>query len=157
MRVLIVEDNAFNAFCLTRLLTMVNKHIQTTVVGDSLSALHYIAQNEVAFIVMDGDLGATDGVYCNGPALAETIWQQTPQLPIVAWSDSELMRKAFSDIFRQYNKPLNDFNCWTKVVSQERIRQSLPYLLAQHGDSYFPENQRSKNVACLSLGKAFSE
>ncbi|ASQ44703.1 response regulator [Legionella clemsonensis] len=138
MRVLIVEDNAFNAFCLTRLLTMVNKQIQTTVVSDSLSALNYIAQNNVAFIVMDGNLGATDGIYCNGPALAETIWQQMPKLPIVAWSDSEPMRKAFADVFRQYNKPLNDYTCWTKVVSQERICQSLPYLLAQNGDSYFP-------------------
>lgn len=150
MRVLIVEDNAFNAFCLTRLLMLVNKQIQTTVVGDSLSALNYIAQNEVAFIVMDGDLGATDGIYCNGPVLTETIWQQTPQLPIVAWSDSEPLRKAFADVFRQYNKSLNDYTCWSKVVSQERIRQSLPYLLAQHCGAYFP-GKPEKKEHCLPV------
>ncbi|CEK12098.1 response regulator [Legionella hackeliae] len=148
MRVLIVEDNAFNAFCLTRLLTTVNKQIQATVVGDSLSALNYLAENEVAFVIMDGDLGATDGLYCNGPALVETIWQQNSQLPVVAWSDSESMRKAFADVFKQYNKTLNDYTCWTKIVSHERIRQSLPYLLAQNFENYLSVKQK-KQEHCL--------
>ncbi|KTC76987.1 response regulator [Legionella brunensis] len=149
MRVLIVEDNAFNAFCLTRLLTAVNKQIQVIVVGDSLSTLNYLAENDASFIIMDGDLGASDGLYCNGPALAEVIWQKNPELPIVAWSDSENMRRAFIDVFKQYNKPFNEYSCWTKVVSQERIRQSLPYLLAQNAGKYFAREQNKNQEHCL--------
>ncbi|WED43038.1 response regulator [Legionella cardiaca] len=146
MRVLIVEDNAFNAFCLSRLLTTVNKQVQLMVVNDSLSALNYLAENNVSFVVMDGDLGATDGLYCNGPSLAEIIWQKFPELPIVAWSDSDAMRRAFIDVFKQYNKPFNEYTYWTKVVSQERIRQSLTYLVAQNTDKYF---SRENKEHCL--------
>lgn len=137
MRVLIVEDNAFNAFCLTRLLTTVNKQIQITVVNDSLAALAYLAENDVSFVVVDGDLGVVDGLNCNGPSLAELIWQNQPNMPLIAWTDSDTTRRAFIEIFKQYNKPINEYTCWTKVVSQDRIRQSLTYLLAQNLDKYF--------------------
>lgn len=133
MRVLIVEDNAFNAFCLTRLLESVyQQQVQIIVVNDSLSALNYLAQNNVALVILDGDLGVSDGVNCNGPALADAIWSNDPQLPIVAWSDSDSMRSAFAEVFKRYNQLLNEYTCWTKVVSQERIRQSLAYLIV-HG------------------------
>ncbi|KTD18031.1 response regulator [Legionella jordanis] len=141
MRVLIVEDNAFNAFCLTRLLTISNKQIQPIVVENSIQALSYLEENDASFVIMDGDLGASDGIYCNGPALVEMIWQQHPSIAIVVWSDSESMRHAFEDVFRKYNKPLNDYTCWTKVVSQERIRQSLTYLTGESSNSFFLENQ----------------
>ncbi|KTD22743.1 two component sensor and regulator, histidine kinase response regulator [Legionella lansingensis] len=149
MRVLIVEDNAFNAFCLSRLLTTVDKQLQVAVVNDSLSAINYLAENDVSLVILDGDLGAADGLHCNGPALAEHIWQNDSHFPLIAWSDSECMRNAFVDIFRKYNKPLNDYTCWTKVVSQERIRQSLIYFMAQSSERYFHYKQNSRQEHCL--------
>ncbi|KTD66282.1 response regulator [Legionella spiritensis] len=128
MRVLIVEDNTFNAFCLTRLLQEVHPHVQVTTVGDSISALSAIAQELPSLIIMDGDLGASDGLHCNGPALADLIWQNNPSLPMIAWSDSEGMRHAFARIYKLHKKPFNDMLCWPKIVAQERIRQSLMQL-----------------------------
>lgn len=132
MRILIVEDGAFNAFCLTQLLEAVFEPVQVVLAKDSISALNELSQNSPALVILDGHLGASDGLYCNGPALASAIWLLNPQMPIIAWSDSEAMRLAFAEVFKQHNKVFNDYTCWTKVVSQERIRQSLPYLLAQN-------------------------
>ncbi|WP_019215569.1 response regulator [Legionella tunisiensis] len=135
MRVLIVEDGAFNAFCLTRLLEGVCQQAQVTVVRDSLSALNYLTYNTPSLVIVDGYLSAGDGLNCHGPALVDALWQTNPHLPVIAWSDCENMRQAFAEIFKQYNKPFNEYTCWTKVVSHERIRMSLPYLLAQGSGS----------------------
>lgn len=129
MQVLIVEDNAFNAFCLARLLTTVDEHIHITITHNSQSALHCLSKNTISFVIIDGDLGAYDNFYSNGPELVKKIWQNIPHLPVVIWSDSEHMRKAFHIVFTYYNKPLNEYTCWKKRVSLERIRQSLPYLM----------------------------
>lgn len=145
MRVLIVEDGAFNAFCLTRLLEGVCQQVQVNVVSDSLSALNYLMHNNPSLVIVDGYLRVGDGLSCNGPALVDAIWQTNPHLPVIAWSDCENMRHAFAKIFKQYNKPFNEYTCWTKVVSQERIRMSLPYLLAQ--------DSLSNSFTSLQLGE----
>lgn len=131
MRILIVEDNAFNAFCLTRLLQAACPHVLVTVVNDSISALNALESDAPSLVILDGDLGVSDGLRCNGPALADAIWQHSPSLPLVAWSDSENMQQAFSKIFRQHKKNFNDLSCWPKIVSQERISQSLALLFPQ--------------------------
>lgn len=131
MRVLIVEDNAFNAFCLTRLLQAAHPAVHVTVVSDSLSALNAIESDNVALVVVDGDLGVSDGLLCHGPALADAIWQIKPTLPIIAWTDSEMMRSAFAETFKQQQKCFNDIYCWPKIVSQERISLALNYLRKQ--------------------------
>ncbi|KTD45765.1 two component sensor and regulator histidine kinase response regulator [Legionella rubrilucens] len=128
MRVLIVEDNAFNAFCLTRLLQSVQPSVQVTVVNDSLSALNVIESDEMSLVIVDGDLGASDGLLCNGPALADALWELKPSLPVIAWTDSEMMRSAFAETFKQQQKCFNDIYCWPKIVSQERISLALNYL-----------------------------
>ncbi|STX27632.1 two component sensor and regulator, histidine kinase response regulator [Legionella beliardensis] len=131
MRVLIVEDSTFNAFCLTRLLQVVCQTIHVTVVNDSLQALAYLEKNRPTLIILDGDLKALDGLGCNGPALAHTIWAKHADLPIIAWTNSDLMRQAFADVFRQYGKSFCEHTCWNKIVSPERIVQSLSYLVSQ--------------------------
>ncbi|MGQ3889339.1 response regulator [Legionella sp. CNM-1927-20] len=131
MRVLVVEDSTFNAFCLTRLLQVVYTQINVTVVNDSVQALAYLQNNVPALIILDGDLKASDGLECNGPALAHTIWSSYKYIPIIAWTNSEIMRQAFADVFRQHNKPFHDYHCWQKIVSLERIAQSLSYLIKQ--------------------------
>ncbi|HHF7344596.1 TPA: response regulator [Legionella feeleii] len=148
MRVLIVEDGAFNAFCLTRLLESVCQQAQVTVVGDSLSALNYLRDNTPALVIVDGHLRAGDGLKCNGPALVDAIWQTNPHLPVLAWSDCETMRHAFAEIFKQYNKPFNEHTYWPKVVSHERIRMSFSYLL-RTGSGSFEPLQRSERVEIL--------
>ena len=142
MRVLIVEDNAFNAFCLTRLIEVVYKQAHVVVLNNSLNVLNFLAQNDTSIVILDGDLGASDGLHCNGPALAELIWMAKPQLPIVAWSDSDSMRSAFAEVFKQHSKPFNDHSCWTKIVSLERIYHSLPYVLTQNMSNHFSEAPR---------------
>ncbi|MDI9819005.1 MULTISPECIES: response regulator [unclassified Legionella] len=150
MRVLIVEDNAFNAFCLSRLLLTVDKQIQVLLAKDSLSALSYVTGNKPSLVILDGDLGASDGLRCNGPALADMIWQANPNLPVVAWSNSDSMRSAFIEVFRQYNKPFNECSYWPKIVSQERVQQSLSSLVSWRANERFSNEQNgSRDVLPL--------
>lgn len=139
MRVLIVEDNAFNAFCLRRLLESVVTSVSVTIVNNSQTAMSHINNNLPDMVVVDGNLGATDGLHCNGPALTKVLLQKYPYLPIIAWTDSESMREAFAVVFNQYNKPLNEYNMWTKVISIERICKTWAY--------YFGEFMGGQNPA----------
>lgn len=142
MRVLIVEDNAFNAFCLTRLLQASFPAIQVTVVDDSISAQQLVESDDLSLVILDGDLGVGDGLLCNGPALADTLWHSNSLLRIVAWSDSETMRQAFAEVFKRHKKMFNDLSCWPKIVSQERIRLSLNHLFSQQYSTQHSENVR---------------
>lgn len=127
MRVLIVEDNAFNAFCLRRLLESMSTSLLVTIVNNSQAALSAMQINVPDIVIIDGELGAHDGIHCNGPALADAIFQKFPHVPLIAWSDSIVMREAFSTIFKQYNRPFNEHSSWTKVISLERIRKTWAY------------------------------
>ncbi|MDI1352503.1 MAG: response regulator, partial [bacterium] len=95
MRVLIVEDNAFNAFCLRRLLESVMTFGTVTIVNNSRAALSLINNYSPDLVIIDGDLGAfNDGLHCNGPELATIILGKYPHLPLIAWSDSIELREA---------------------------------------------------------------
>ncbi|GGI87451.1 response regulator transcription factor [Legionella impletisoli] len=125
MRVLIVEDNAFNAFCLTRLFEAVCRVVQVTVVTESLNALHKLEQFQPDLVVIDGDLGAGDSRYCNGPLLADLIWRKYPNKAIVAWTDNQLMRRAFEEVFHVHHKPFRDCTMWSKIMPQHQLYQAL--------------------------------
>ncbi len=73
-------------------------------------------------VVIDGDLGASkDGPFCNGPELADALLHKFPQIPLIAWTDSESMRESFALVFHHHNKSYNEYNNWTKVISLERL------------------------------------
>ncbi|BCA93843.1 response regulator [Legionella antarctica] len=139
MRVLIVEDNAFNAFCLRRLLESVVTSVSVSIVTNSQAALVHINASLPDMVVVDGDLGAIDEQHCNGPQLVNLVLQKNPYLPIIAWSDSESMRDAFKVVFNRFNKPLNEYNTWTKAINIERICKSWAY--------YFGEFMAGQNPA----------
>lgn len=128
MRVLVVEDNAFNAFCLRRLLESVIGSVSVTIVNNSQAALLQVNSNVPDLLIIDGDLGApNDGIHCNGPELAQVLLRKYPDLPLVAWSDSEHMREAFVRVFHQHDKVLNEYNAWTKIICQERISLTMTH------------------------------
>ena len=129
MHILIVEDNPFNAFCLTRLLQSVYRQIQVSVVGNSVDALNFLQQNTLSLVILDGDLRANNESHCNGPTLADVIWSSGYTIPIIAWTDSEGMQQAFADVFEKHNKFFNENHCWTKIVSQKRMIQTLAYYI----------------------------
>lgn len=129
MHILIVEDNAFNAFCLSGLLQATHQRITISVVSNSVNALEFLKKHSPFLIILDGDLRAHDELHCNGPALADSIWTLNPRASIIAWTDSDLMRQAFAKTFNQHNKPFTEHHCWTKIVSRERIIQSLSHIL----------------------------
>jgi CheY-like chemotaxis protein len=132
MRILIVEDNAFNAFCLGRLLESVMSLSTVTVVKNSHEALSLIKNNPQDMVIIDGDLSAlNDGVHCNGPELAHILLQQYPHLPVIAWSDSEGMRDEFAQVFKWHEQPINEFKMWTKVVSLDRISKTCAYYFGE--------------------------
>lgn len=137
MRVLIVEDNAFNAFCLSRLLQTVNKQLKIKVVSDGCSALRYLTQYEVSLIILDGDLGENPNSNDNGPTLANSIWSKNSQIPIIAWSDSEDMRAAFAGVFKQHNKAFDHKSCWPKAVDSGLVLQALSLVSAHTELNYF--------------------
>ena len=124
MRVLIVEDNEFNAFCLRRLLeSVLTGAVSVSVVDNSHYALSLIyATNLPDLVIIDGNLGVPDnGLHCNGPELANILLYKYPHLPIVAWTDSEAMRQAFSQVFEEHDRLINDFSFWNKTVSLDCI------------------------------------
>ncbi|MCP0914757.1 MULTISPECIES: response regulator [Legionella] len=125
MQVLVVEDSPFNAFCLSRLFQLACSNIRVSVALDSEDALRQLRENEPALIILDGNLNAANGQYCNGPALADVIWRNYPNLPIIAWTDCEKMLKGFAEVFKQHDKPFNEYSSWAKVISPAHIRQSL--------------------------------
>lgn len=125
MRVLIVEDHPFNAFCLSRLLQSAFLKIDVQTVANSALALEALGSECKDVVIVDGDLGASDGILCNGPALADAIWQLYPEQPIIAWTDSESQKQAFAHTFSKHHRPFTSNHCWPKVVSARRIEQAL--------------------------------
>lgn len=135
-RILIVEDSAFNAFCLRRLLESEVRSAIVTIAHDSQVAWSYVNNNVPDLVIIDGDLGA-DAPYCNGPELTESLLQYYPYLPIIAWSDSESMREDFAAIFQRHNKQRNEYSMWAKVVARELIGRTWSY--------YFGEIKNEQN------------
>lgn len=129
MRVLIVEDNAFNAFCLRRIVESVMTSVSVTIVNNSVAALSLIQNYHPDMVIIDGDLGAAsaDPAYCNGPELIRILLQKYSHLPLIAWTDSDDMRQEFARVFKSYSIPVNEFNSWPKVVSKDRILNTLAY------------------------------
>ena len=114
-------------FRLCRLLESADPSVSVTIVNNSQTALSLINSDLPDIVIVDGDLGANDGALCNGPSLVDALLQKYPYLPLIAWSDSEPMREAFSSVFKQHNKPFNEYNTWPKVVSLERILKTHAY------------------------------
>ena len=127
MLVLIVEDNHFNAYCLSRILTVSHPQCLVRIAADSTTALSMMSSEAFDVVILDGHLGAGDGLNCNGPALADSIWMQYPWMTIVAWSDSTQMQRAFSEVFLRHNKVFSDVFCWPKIVGEQRIQSFWRY------------------------------
>lgn len=138
MHVLIVEDSAFNALCLRRIMETSIPTISVAIANNSTIALSSIHSNTPDLVIIDGDLGAVDGVNCNGPVLAGFLLNKYPRLPIIAWSDSELMRDAFAKIFKHYNRTANIFNTWPKVVNQDRVLNTINHFYSDVADLVVP-------------------
>lgn len=133
MRVLIVEDNEFNAFCLRRMLESIMASGQVTVVNNSNAALSLFYANPFDLVIIDGGLGAIrgNGTYCNGPELAQILLYKYPHLPLIAWTDLASMRQDFIDIFKQHERAINDFTLWNKSVTVETIAKTWTYYFAE--------------------------
>jgi CheY-like chemotaxis protein len=132
MRVLIVEDNAFNAFCLRRLLESAVASISVTIVHNSKAALSQVNHHAPDMVVIDGDLEASnDGTQCNGPELAHILLQKYPDLPLIAWSNSDSMRVVFMHVFKHHDKPINEYNTWNKLISVEHISKTWNHYFSE--------------------------
>ncbi|KTD11957.1 two-component response regulator [Legionella gratiana] len=127
MHVLIIEDNAFNAFCLSRLLETVTVSVSVTVVNNSQDALSAIDINVPDLVIIDGELNLINESSTHGPQLAAILLQKHPHLPLIAWSDSEFMRGAFTKVFMQHNRLVNEYNTWTKTLNPDCIRKTMDY------------------------------
>lgn len=127
MRVLIIEDNSFNAFCLRRLLESNIALVSVTIVNNSRDALSVASIDLPDLVIIDGELCVTYESVSHGPQLAAILLQKYPHLPIVAWSDSEYMRGAFAKVFVQNHRLVNEYNTWAKAVSLECIHKTWAY------------------------------
>lgn len=153
MRVLIIEDNAFNAFCLSRLLESVVATVAIDVVSNSQDALSFIDTHVPDLVVIDGELDLIDEFSTHGPQLAAVILQKYPHLPLISWSDSEFMRGAFAKVLIQYNRLVNEYNTWTKTVSPECIQKTWAYYFDESANEKqdFSHITRSKRQASCHL------
>lgn len=133
MRVLIIEDNEFNAFCLKRLLESVITRSSVSIANNSNAALALFYSHPFDLVIIDGCLGATraNGAYCNGPELAQILLYKYPQLALVAWTDSQQMRQEFSLVFKQYERSFNEFSLWNKTVTIETICRTWTHHFAE--------------------------
>lgn len=122
MRILIIEDSEFNAFCLRRLLESVVSSASITIANTSNEALSLFYSRPFDLAII-GELGPVKSrtVHCNGPELAQILLHKYPNVLLIAWTDSMRMRQEFSYIFNQYNHTLNKFNLWNKTVTIETI------------------------------------
>lgn len=125
MLVLIVADNEFNAYCLTRLIESTCDKVRVMTVNGSYAALRKIAEKNPDLVVLDGDLGVGEGLYCNAPALADLLWRKFPKTPVIAWTDCERTRLAFADVFKRHNKQFDEQSIWPKTVYAQRLRKTL--------------------------------
>ncbi|KTC83286.1 response regulator [Legionella cincinnatiensis] len=127
MHVLIIEDNAFNAFCLSRILETVIGSVSITVENNSQDVLSAIDSHVPDLVIIDGELNLIDEFSTHGPQLAAILLQKHPHLPLITWSDSEFMRGAFTKVFMQHNRIVNEYNTWSKTVSPNDVRKTLDY------------------------------
>ncbi len=127
MRVLIIEDSAFNALCLSRLLESVITSVSVAVVSNSQDALSFINTHVPDLVIIDGELNLINESSTHGPQLAAVILQKYPHLPLISWSDSEFMRGAFAKVFIQHNRLVNEYNTWAKTLSAECIQKTWAY------------------------------
>ncbi len=143
MRVLMVEDSAFNAFCLAQLLENICPGVEALIAKNSLDAIHFMDTSIPDLIVLDGNLEALDSNQCNGPALADFIWRQHPYMPIVAWTSHDEMVKKFKDVFFAHHKPFNDLTCWPKSLDYNRLLQAITALSLKYKLSFLSPNPES--------------
>ncbi len=154
MRVLIIEDNAVNAFCLSRLIESVVASVSIDVVNNSQDALSCIETQLPDLVIIDGELNLIDESSTHGPQLAAAILQKYPHLPLIAWSDSEFMRGAFAKVFVQYNRLVNEYNTWAKTVRPECIQKTWAYYFdeaANEQQQTFSHVTRAKRQASYHL------
>ncbi len=149
MRILIIEDNEFNAFCLRRLLESVIHNTSVTTVNNSSSALTLFYSQSFDLVILDGDLGAARAkdAYCNGPELVSILLYKYPHINLIAWTDSSIMRQEFDVIFRQYGRKLDDIGLWNKTVAVETIRKTITH--------YFPEKTPNLSTSYIPLNSAY--
>lgn len=144
MRVLIVEDNDFNAFCLRRLLESVVTNGTVTIVNNSNAALILFYSKPFDLVIIDGQLGALKKTnYCNGPELAQILLYKYSDVPLIAWTDSLEMRQSFSHIFSQYERAVNDFTFWDKTVTLETICKTWAHYFDEYLGEQIPTYQRT--------------
>lgn len=148
MRVLIVEDSAFNAYCLRRLLESVTQSmassVQVTIANNSQAALLAIHNRCPDMVIIDGDLGALKrNTYFNGPELADILLHKYVDLPVIAWTDSDSMLQQFASVFSQHQLQLNEYNCWAKNITMSHIYKTWSHyfsdFLGTQFNLYLPE------------------
>lgn len=151
MRVLIIEDNEFNAFCLRRLLESVITGSSVTLVNNSNAALALFYSHPFDLVIIDGDLGAdrAKGAYCNGPELAQILFYKYPHIALIGWTDSQQMRQKFSHIFKQHDRSLNEFSMWNKTVTTETICKTWTHYFSEFiGGQALAYNKMNSALYC---------
>lgn len=122
MRVLVVEDDAFNAFCLQRVLQLAFLDCQVELAHNSAIALQHLSHTSYDLLVLDGDLGVMEeDKLCNGPALLDKLWQEKPRQKAVAWSDSSRMLQEFRSVFHRHGREFTQSCCWPKTITAQKI------------------------------------
>lgn len=147
MRILVVEDSPFNAFCITRLLQEANPALEVAVAKNSEEAMTFLSIAHYSLVVLDGDLGAIDGTLCQGPVLALEIQRRYPKLPLVCWTDNAAMRQAFRKVFASVGISMDDMYCWNKVISLSTMRSILAFFgLDTHVETRCRVREKTKNT-----------
>lgn len=151
MRILVVEDSPFNAFCITRLLQEANPALEVAIAKNSDEALALLSLEHYSLVVLDGDLGALDGKLCQGPVLALEIQKQYPKLPLVCWTDNAAMRQSFQKVFAIAGIVMDEMYCWNKVIPIANMRSILAFFgldthAEQSGENIKPNNAASVNI-----------
>lgn len=128
MRVLIVEDNSFNAFCLRRLLESFIAVDEVTIVNNSHAALSSLYEILPDLVIVGANLGSVDAKsHCSGFELSHIILHKYPHLPLIVWLDAQDKYDAFAQLFNRYNRTVNNLTLWPKTISLAHITKAWSY------------------------------
>jgi len=124
MKFLIVDDNKFNLFIMTKLIAEIveDSHIDTAQTVDS--AYQYFLTNDYDLVITDGDLNNN----ITGPMFARLMLNKKPDQMIAGWTDCTTKKEEFSHVFKLARSSENQCMVWQKDINEV----SLHHILAPH-------------------------
>ena len=121
MKILIVDDNKFNLFIMTKLIAEIveDSHIDTAQTVDN--AYQYFLTNDYDLVITDGDLNNN----ITGPMFARLLLNKKPDQVIAGWTDCSTKKEEFSHVFKLARSTESQCMVWQKDINEVSLHHLL--------------------------------